>query len=164
MARTLAAGILIGLLLWSAGTVAEPQTEAERVALLLVDETHTLQASILVQILAQTLNRTDLFQMEAKVVQVRSSFDDPLGPNVSEKQYEMILVIPRGLEDGSLRQLWIATRPITHQTRPELMAAMETVKSLIAQGSGGLLEAVGVMDDALPAWFAAIFLWHGWLK
>lgn len=154
-------GILIAFLLGWGATAS--QAEPQKVELLLVDETQTLQASILVQILAQALLETDLFQLEAKIVDVPSSFHDPLGLNPTEKKYELILIIPRGLEDGSLRQLWIATQPITHKTRPQLMVAIETIKSLIAQGTAGRLEALGVMDDLIPAWFAAIFARNGWL-
>ncbi len=157
-------GSVLGLLLWSGWGDVASQAEAPKVEMLLVDETQTLQASILVQILAQALNRTGLFELEAKIVHVQSSFDDPLGPNPTDTRYELILIIPRGVEDGSLRQLWIATQPITHETRPELVAGIETIKSLIAQGTAGRLAALGVMDDLMPAWFAAIFTRNGWLK
>ncbi len=163
MRQTLAI-LLIGLLLLSGGGVAGSQAEMEKVDLLLVDETQTLQASILVQILAQALKNTGLFQLEAKWANVQSSFDDPLGSNSTGEQYEMILIVPRGLEDGSLRQLWIATRPITHQTRWEILAGIQAIQALIEQGSQGQLQAVGVMEDLIPAWFAAIFARNGWLK
>ena len=156
--------VLLGLFLWSGGGVTLSQAAPQKVELLLVDETRTLQASILVQILAQTLNATGLFNLQAKIVNVQSSFDDPLGPNPTDKQYELILIIPRGLEDGSLQELWLVTQPITFGTRPELLTAIQTIKTLIAQGTAGRLKAIGVMDDMLPAWFGAIFTWHGWLK
>ncbi|OGF56161.1 MAG: hypothetical protein A2Z21_10490 [Candidatus Fraserbacteria bacterium RBG_16_55_9] len=156
--------ILIGFLLLGAGGSVASQADAPKVQLLLVDETQTLQASILVQVLAQTLIRTGLFELQAKIVNVQSSFDDPLGPNPTDKQYELILIIPRGLEDGSLREIWMVTKPITFGTRPELLTAIQTIKSLIEQGTEGRLKAIGVMDDFAPAWFAAIFAWHGWLQ
>ena len=164
--KTVFVAILLGLSFCSGWQTAGSPAEAltPKVELLLVDETQTLQASILVQILAQTLKSTGLFQMDAKVANVRSSFDDPLGPNPTEKRYELILVVPRGLEDGTLRQLWIVTPPITPATRSQLVATIEMIKTLIAQGTQGRLEAVGIMDDIAPAWFAAIFIRHGWLK
>lgn len=80
------------------------------------------------------------------------------------RNYEMILIIPRALEDGLLRQLWIVTRPITCDTRAEVLAGIQAIKNIVHQGSGGQFKAVGVMDDLIPALFSTIFARNGWLK
>ncbi len=153
-------GVFVGLLLWGGFGTAEPQ----KVELLLVDETKTLQASILVQILAKALKDTGLFNLEAKFVDVKSSFDDPLGHNEGDKKYEMILIIPRAREEGSFRHRWIVTRPINHGMRAEVLTGIQTIKNIIHRGSSGQLQAVGVMDDLIPALFSTIFARNGWLK
>jgi len=153
-------GVCVGLLLWGNFGMAEPQ----QVELLLVDETKTLQASLLVQALAKTLKDTGLFNLEAKFVDVKSSFDDPLGPNEGDKKYEMIFVIPRALEEGYFKHLWVVTRPINHGTRGEVLEGIQAIKRIIQQGSGGQFKAVGVMDDLIPALFSTIFARNGWLK
>lgn len=148
------------LCLWGSFGTAEPQ----KVELLLVDETQTLQASLMVNAFAKALKDTGLFTLEAKFVDVRSSFDDPLGANEGDKRYEMILVIPRALEEGLFRQLWIVTQPINHGTRAEVLEGIQAIKSIVHQGSRGQFQAVGVMDDLIPALFSTIFDRNGWLK
>ena len=142
----------------------EREEPSQPVRMLLVDETQTLQASLLVNLLAATLQRTGLFEIEAQFVDVPSSFDDPLGINPSERRYELILIIPREQELEAIRQLWIATCPLTHQTRPELLQGVQTIQRLIEEGSQGQLRAVSVNDDAIPGYFATLFMKHGWLE
>jgi hypothetical protein len=155
---------VLGLLLISTASASLPAQQASQpVDLLLVDETQTFQGSLLVNLLAATLKRTGLFAIEAKFVEVSSSFDDPLGANTTDRRYEMVLVIPLGVEQGILRQIWIVTCPLTHATRPAILEAIETIQQLVAEGSRGLIEAVGVRDDAIPGFFATLFERGGWL-
>ncbi len=146
------------------GTLVSSAQAQNKVDLLLVDETQTLQASLMVQIYARALQESGLFNFEAKVVQVESSYDDPLGVNATDKQYELIVIVPRGIEDGSVPQIWLITRPIGPQTRPELLAAIELIRQRVAQGSAGLFTALTVMDDGALGIFSSVFERHGWLK
>lgn len=149
------------LMVFALGGVAQP---SERVDLLLVDETQTLQASLMVQIYARALQESGLFNLDAKIVSVQSSYDDPLGVNPTEKRYELIVIVPRGIEDGSVPQIWLITRPIGPQTRPHLLAAMELIRQRVEQGSAGLFKALTVMDDGALGIFSSVFERHGWLK
>jgi hypothetical protein len=122
---------VVGFVLILTGSAPLPAQEAPSpvpVDLLLVDETQTLQASLLVNVLAATLKRTGLFEIEAVFARVSSSFEDPLGVNPTERRYEMVLVIPRGIEQGTLRQIWIVTCPLTHATRPEVLQGIQTIQ------------------------------------
>jgi hypothetical protein len=158
MLKRIALIIALGILISSA------QAQSNKVDLLLVDETQTLQASLMVQIYARALQETGLFNFEAKVVRVESSYDDPLGVNSTDKKYELILIVPQGIEDGSVPQVWLITRPIGSQMRPELLAAIEFIRQRVAQGSSGLLKALTVMDDGALGIFSSVFERHGWLK
>ncbi len=149
------------LIVFALAGAAQP---SERVDLLLVDETQTLQASLLVQIYARALQESGLFNLDAKVVSVRSSYDDPLGVNLTEKRYELIVIVPRGIEDGSVPQIWMITRPIGPQTRPQLLNALELIRQRVEQGSAGLFKALTVMDDGALGIFSSVFEQHGWLK
>lgn len=156
-----AIAVLIGLLLGTSWGLAQPQGKVD---LLLVDETQTLQASLLVQIYAKVLQETGLFNFEAKIVNVQSSYDDPLGTNPTDKKYELVLIVPRGIEDGSVPQIWMITRPIHSGARPEIAEALQTIKKMVDQGSGGQFKALGVMEDAALGIFATTFDRNGWLK
>lgn len=147
--------VLFGLL-----SVAQP---TERVDLLLVDETQTLQASLMVQIYARALQETGLFNFEAKIASVQSSYDDPLGVNATDKKYELILIVPWGIEDGSIPQIWMITRAV-HEVRPEVIAAVQIIRQRVSQDSGGRLKALSIMEDAALGIFASTFQSNGWLK
>ncbi|MCS6937350.1 MAG: hypothetical protein NZ610_07785 [Candidatus Bipolaricaulota bacterium] len=138
--------------------------QGSKIDLLLVDETESLQASLMVQVYARALQETGLFNLEAKIVRVRSSYDDPLGVNPTDKKYELIVIVPKGIEDGSVPQIWLITKPIGPQTRPELLKALALIRQQVDQGSGGLFKALTVMDDAILGIFATIFERNGWLK
>lgn len=144
--------------------VSSAQAQSNKIDLLLVDETQTLQASLMVQIYARALQESGLFNLEAKIARVESSYDDPLGVNTTDKKYELIVIVPRGIEDGSVPQIWLITLPIGPQTRPELLAAIELIRQRVAQGSAGLFKALTVLDDAALGIFSSVFERHGWLK
>lgn len=146
------------------GTLVSSAPAQSKVDLLLVDETQTLQASLMVQAYARALQESGLFNFDAKIVQVESSYDDPLGVNPTDKKYELIAIVPRGIEDGSVPQVWLITKPIGPQTRPELLAAIELIRQRVAQGSGGLFKALTVLDDSALGIFSSVFDRHGWLK
>lgn len=152
--------LIVGIAIWGMGVNAQ----SNRVDLLLVDETQTFQGSLMVQVYARVLQETGLFNFEAKVVTVQSSYDDPLRVNTSDKKYELILIVPKGIEDGSVNSIWMITRSITPQTRPELLSAMQLIRQRVAQDSGGLFRALGVMDDAALGIFSTVFERHGWLR
>ena len=146
------------------GTLVSSAHAQSKVDLLLVDETQTLQASLMVQIYARALQESGLFNFDAKVVRVESSYDDPLGVNPTDKKYELIVIVPRGIEDGSVPSIWLITKPIGPQTRPELLNALELIRQRVEQGSAGLFKALTVMDDAALGIFSSVFERHGWLK
>lgn len=142
----------------------ESDAQSSKVDLLLVDETETLQASLMVQVYARALQESGLFNFDAKIVRVKSSYDDPLGVNTTDKKYELIVIVPKGIEDGSVPQIWLITQPIGPQTRPELLRAIQLIRERVAQGSNGLFKALTVLDDAVLGIFAVIFERNGWLK
>lgn len=130
--------------------------------LLIVDETRTFAISMRVELLARALKRTGLFDLSAKVVEVESSFVDPLQGLEPDQRYDLILIVPRGLDDWTVRQLWLVTRPF-NEVSPGLIQAVGVVKGLVAQVSQGLTAAVDVTEDAIPGIFATIFIRKGWL-
>ena len=163
--RALSVLLLVGLVLAAGGTPLSAQDDDEaKLDLLIVDETKTFEASLFVNMAAGVLKQTGMFNVEAKFVDVASSFDDPLGPNESDTVYDIIAVVPQALERRELTQLWLATCPYLPGGPDELQRGVETVRDLVAERSQGQLTAVGVHDDAVPGLFATIFANHGWLS
>lgn len=152
--------LVIGL-----GTLSGLGQQAEhlqRFNLLIVDETRTFSSSMRVEVLARALKRTELFDLAARIVKVDSSFVDPLQDEVPDKPYDIILVIPWGIDDGTVKQLWVITRPFT-EISEELRGAVTVVKEIANGIFHGVAEAVDVTEDLIPGYFAAILIWEGWL-
>ncbi len=156
--------LFAALLLAPAGSSFGAQDEEAPLDLLIVDETQTFEASLFVNMAAGALKQTGMFNVEAKFVDVDSSFDDPLGPNETDQVYDVIAIVPRALEQRELMQLWLATCPYLPGGPDELQRGVATIQELVAGRSQGQLTALGVHDDAAPALFATIFANHGWLN
>jgi hypothetical protein len=145
------------------GSFAQDQGQGEeRFNLLIVDETRTFSSSMCVEVLARAVKRTGLFDLSAKIIDVSSSFDDPLQGKEPDRQYDVVLIVPKGIDDGTVKQLWIATRPFT-EISEELRGAVGTIKEIANGIFRGAAEAVDVTDDLIPGYFATIFIKEGWL-
>lgn len=155
--------LFAALLLAPAGSSFGAPDDEAALDLLIVDETQTFEASLLVNTAAGALKQTGLFNVEAKFVDVDSSFDDPLGPNPTDAVYDVIVVVPQALERRELMQVWVATCPYLPGGPDELRRGVATIQELLHERSQGMLTALGVHDDAVPALFATIFANHGWL-
>ena len=140
----------------------EGQDQGERFALLIVDETKTFSSSIRVQVLASLLNKSGQFELSARFVDVPSSFADPLQGLEPDRRYDLILIIPRGIDDGTVRQLWVVSRPF-HEISEGLREAIALLKQLAGRVFTGAAEAVDVTDDLIPGYFATLFIREGWL-
>ena len=159
--------LLLALLLSLGGSVidslAQDQGQGEaQFKLLIVDETRTFSSSMRVEVLARALIRTELFDLSAKIIDVSSSFDDPLQGEEPDQQYDVILIVPRGIDDGTVKQIWIATRPFP-ELDEGLRGAVGTIKEIADGIFRGAAEAVDVTDDLIPGYFATLFIKEGWL-
>ncbi len=153
--------------LLAAPPLAAAQSSADaapdRVDLLIVDETKTFRASLVVNALAGGLNQTGLFHVNAVFPDVASSYDDPLGRNSGEALYEIILVVPRADVLFGLGQLWIASCGIPHQASPAAIEGVRAIQALIAENAQLDVQALSVTDDGMPGYFATLFMKNGWL-
>jgi hypothetical protein len=159
--------LILTLLLLVGGSAssgwAQDQGQGElQFKLLIVDETRTFSSSMRVEVLARAIIRTALFDLSAKLIEVGSSYDDPLQGEEPDRQYDVILIVPRGIDDGTVKQLWIATRPFT-EVSEELRDAVAQLKEIADGIFQGAAEAVDVAEDLLPGYFATIFIREGWL-
>lgn len=155
---------LMALVLFGLSGPGVAEADEAKLDLLIVDETKTFEASLLVNMAAGALKQTGMFNVEAEFVDVNSSFDDPLGPNDGENVYDVIAIVPRALEQRELMQLWLATCPYLPGGPDQLRRGVQTIQHLVAEQSRGVLTALGVHDDAVPGLFATIFANHGWLS
>lgn len=154
--------LLVLSIAWGGLSLRGQEEEPARFQLLLVDETRSFTASMAVELFARALKRTGLFDLSAKAVEVDSSFADPLQGREPDRRYDIIIIVPRGVEDGTVAQIWVVTRPFP-EVSEGLRRAVALIKEIVNSGSQGRLRAVDVTEDAIPGIFATLFIREGWL-
>lgn len=136
----------------SSGALAEPQ----KLDVLIIDETKTLEESFCVELLARVMVASGLFSLEAR-------FAIPWGPNPSGKRFDLIVIIPQ-----KISQIWLITADIPAKLPESLQRALLLIKDIAAQIYTGSFctarKAVDTDDDLAPALYATILLRGGWLK
>jgi len=131
--------------------------------LLLVDETKTFSSTMRVGALAGILRNSGMVDVSIELVDVESSYEDPLsGIAVVEEPHDIILIIPKGIDDGTVGQIWVVTR-FFEEASPEY-AALTSLSAVIDQVFEGIAEAVDVSEDLWPGFYAALYLKQGWLR
>jgi hypothetical protein len=137
--------------------------EQSKVRLLLVDETKTFSSTMRVGALAGILRKSGMVDVSVELIDVESSYEDPLsGIALAEEPYDLILIIPRGIDDSSVKQIWLVTR-FFEETSPEY-AALTSLSAVIDHVFQGIAEAIDVREDLWPGFYAALYLKQGWLR
>ena len=164
------ATVTVGLLLLGAMGFGQGSSKSPgagpQFRLLLIDETKTFASTMRVGALAGIIKKTGMFDLTVKLVDVDSSFDDPLaGQQTGDagSPYQVILILPKGLDDGTIGQIWLVTRPFG-ELSPPLIAAIEVPSYIVDQAFRGVCKAVDVTEDLLPGFFAAWYMQKGWLE
>lgn len=147
---------------WGGLGLRGQEEQPARFQLLIVDETTSFTASMGVELFARALKRTGLFDLSARIADVDSSFADPLRGQEPDRRYDIIIIVPRGIEDDTVRQIWIVTRPF-HEISEGLRSTVALIKEIVNSGSQGRLTAVDITDDGIPGIFATLFIREGWL-
>lgn len=151
---TLALALILSLLLvW--GPTLKAQAEPGPVQVLVVDETRTLFASFQVNALVQTLRGISNLSVAAQFVEVDSGMDLPPLKNVADKRFDVLVIVPRELEQFG--QIWLITRPWNELT-PSVQTAVGTIAGRVETIFGNTgVHPRNVNQDLVPGWFAAIF-------
>ena len=157
-------GILVALLPFVAmGQTTGTSDTAGGARLLLVDETKTFASTMRVGVLAGILRKTGMVDLSVELVDVESSYGDPLAGLVpAEEPYDIILVIPKGIDDGSVAQIWLVTR-FFEAASPEAVG-LAALSGIIDQIFQGIATAIDVSEDLWPGGYAALYLQQGWLR
>jgi hypothetical protein len=163
MSQRIAMLALIGLLLlgWSGALAAQDFPEGVRV--LLVDETKTFASTMRVAGLVKGLRLVGPFDVEVVLADVASSYDDPLSGKAASEPYDVILVLPRGLDDGSVRQIWIVTAGLD-DLPAGVAGALDVLSGIIDQVFAGIGEAIDVSEDLWPGLLWSVYATEGWIR
>jgi hypothetical protein len=160
--RFLLIPLFLLLIDWGALSGLGQEEQPQRFQLLIVDETKSFVASMGVELFARTVRRTGLFDLSAKIVDVDSSFANPLQGEEPDRRYDVIVIVPRGIDDDSIREIWIATRPFS-EISGELRNAVALIKEIVNRVPQARIRAVDVTEDLIPGFFATVFIREGWL-
>ncbi len=136
------------------------------VRLLVVDETKTFASTMLVAGLVGALRAAEMFVVDVELVEVASSFDDPLAGSALEEgtaPYDVIVIVPRGLDDGTVRQIWIVSDGFA-SLPPFLQEAVAVASGIVDTVFAGFGEATDVTEDLWPALLWAGYAATGWIR
>ena len=136
------------------------------VRVLVVDETKTFNSTMRVAGLVGALRSVGLFDVGVALADVTSSYDDPLAgraPEEGEEAYDLIVVLPRGLDDGSIGQIWIVSAGLSSLS-PGVSAALDVAEGIVDQVFAGIGEGTDVSEDLWPCLLWAVYSTKGWIR
>jgi len=165
-ARIICITLLIGLGLGVLGVAAQASQEVPApLRLLLVDGTKTFASTARVGALAGAVRSTGAFDFEVRFTDAIGPHDDPLAceADLPETPYDVIVLIPRGLDDGSAESIRVVTGTLPW-TSPGQWQALAAITEMIDQVFAGLARAVDPSEDLWPASAASLYQTQGWLR
>ena len=154
---------LLALLFVASVQVLAQSQQQMKLRLLLVDETKTFSSTMRVGALAGVLKKTGMVDLSVKMIDVDSSYVDPLaGLDAPKQPYDLVLIIPRGIDNGSISQIWLVSEYYASST-PQY-ALLVGLSRIVDQVFQGIAKATDVAEDLWPAGYAALYHKEGWLR
>ncbi len=133
---------------------------------LVVDETKTFASTMRVAGLVGALRSVGLFEVGVALGDVTTNYDDPLAgrlPAEGEEPYDLIVILPRGLDDGSIDQIWIVSAGLS-ALPPTVAAALDALAGIVELVFAGVGEAIDVSEDLWPCLLWAVYSTKGWMQ
>ena len=153
--------LLLGLTLVG---VAQPSPQPIRV--LVVDSTKTFLSTMRVGGLVGGLRGTGLFEIDVRLSNVAGAYQDPLDGEVRDEDiapYDLILWIPRGIDDATASHIWVVSNGPTVLS-PQVNVGLRVCEQVINQAFAPMASAAGVYDDLFPAFLWALYVQEGWMN
>ena len=131
---------------------------------LLVDGTKTLEATLRVGALAGAIRQSGLADVSAVFVDALSPYEDPLaGRPAPDEAYDLVLIIPRGVGDGTTDIVW-ALAGNALAANPELASSFSLLSTGIGLAFNGAVRVQGPLDDLWAFFTSALYVAEGWLR
>jgi len=154
------------LLVLGIASVSIAQEPPAAMRVLVVDSTKTFLSTMRVGGLVGALKQVGLFEVDVRLSDVSSSFVDPL-EGLSRPSdvmpYAAILVVPRGVDDGSAQWIWVVTDGLDRLS-PGERTGVAVISQVVNQVFDGVGTATGVTDDLFPAFLWAVYVQEGWMN
>lgn len=161
-------GIACALVTLAAGLAATAQAlgGVEPVRLLVIDETKTFLSTMRVAGLVGALKGAGLFAVDVRFATVEKSWTDPLAgeaPDADSVPYDVVLVIPRGIDDGTADWVWILSDGPS-DLGPLAAGGIEMIREVVGLVFEGAVRPTGVHDDLLLGLLYEIYVAKGWMR
>lgn len=134
--------------------------------LLIVDETESMETSMRVQGFVGAIKSRSDVEVLTRMVKTDDPTANPLKDS-EDLKVDAVVIVPSTIETGKVKQVWVATRPFSAvplEMRAEMMGMMDQLKQGIEKAFSGKVNAVGVNDDVISAYFSTLFLREGVLR
>jgi len=158
--------LMLAALLTAIPLISLSQETPPLVRVLVVDETKTFASTMRVAGLVGALRSAGLFDVGVALVDVTSSYDDPLAdrtPEQGEEPYDLIVIVPRGLDDGSMSRIWIVSAGLS-SLPPIVTTSLDVLTGVLDQVFTGIGEAIDVSEDLWPSLLWATYSLKGWIR
>lgn len=131
---------------------------------LIVDGTKTLEATLRVGGLAGAIRQSGLAEVSVLFTDAASPYDDPLaGRSAPAEPYDLVLIIPRGVGDGSADVVWVLVGNAVAAS-PDLASSFTLLSSGIGMAFAGAAHAQSPLDDLWALFTSALYVAEGWLR
>ena len=165
MRRAMVPALLCCVLLVVGGFGVEtPVPTAAPFRVLLVDCTTKLESTLRVGGLARGIRQSGLAELTVLFSDAASPYGDPLdGRPLPAVPFDLIIVVPRGVGDGTASVVWllVAGDPAAN---PPASSAIELLSAGMSLVFGSNVSGVGPLDDLWAALTASLYVAEGWLQ
>jgi len=161
-------GLALALLalLMSLSAFSQSEASVEPVRLLVVDQTKTFLSTMRIGGLVGALKGTGLFEVGVEFADAVSDWDDPLAgksPAADLEPYDIVLVIPRGIDDGSADWVWIMIAPAA-MAPAQVAMGLEILEGMLALVFEGAVDSMNSADDLFVGFLHSLYIAEGWMR
>ena len=166
MKRGIRAVLVFLVLLAPLVALAQSEAPATPARLLVVDETKTFLSTMRIGGLVGALKGSGLFQVDVEFASTESDWDDPLAektPPVDLEPYDIILVVPRGIDDGSSDWIWVVSMPAI-SAPAHVAAGLTMAEGIVSLVFEGAVDPLGATDDLFVSILYSLYVSEGWMS
>jgi len=164
--RGLALILAMAILAIGVAANGQPDPAGSPIRLLVVDETKTFLSTMRVGGLVGALKAAGLFHVDVHFADVDAEWDDPLAgedPEPGLEPYDVILVIPQGIDDASVEWLWLLSDGPANLP-PPIRGGIDLIEQMVSLVFEGNVRTLGVYDDLLIGCLYGLYVMEGWMR
>jgi len=158
--------LAVAILVIGVAANGQPESAGTPIRLLVVDETKTFLSTMRVGGLVGALKAAGLFHVDVRFADVDAEWDDPLAgeePETDLEPYDVILVIPQGIDDASVEWLWLLSDGPANLPQA-ILGGVELIEQMVSLVFEGNVRTLGVYDDLVIGCLYGLYVMEGWMR